>query len=157
MTMKLAKILVAVDFSECSMRALKTAIDLGGACGATVDILNVWELPSYLPPTTLVGGDMSMQIPLLETVKAHAAEELERFATQAENEGLKIGKSSSAEGTPWRIIVEVAEREGYDLIALGTMGRTGLMHALLGSVAEKVVRHSKVPVLTVKLPDATEK
>jgi len=150
MAMKLKKILVAVDFSAGSMQALEKACELAVACGASVDILHVWETPSFLPPDTLVGANVEMQQSLLEMVHEHANQELARFASDAEAKGLKVVEKLSEEGDPSRTIVSVAESNGYDLIALGTMGRTGLMHVLLGSVAEKVVRHSKVPVLTVK-------
>ncbi|MDX2052423.1 MAG: universal stress protein [Polyangiaceae bacterium] len=157
MATKLSKILVAVDFSECSMRALEKASELALACGASVDILHVWEMPSFLPPTTLVGPDLEMQQPLLELVREHAANELARFGADAAAKGLKVGAARSAEGDPWRTIVSTAEHDHYDLIALGTMGRTGLMHVMLGSVAEKVVRHSSVPVLTVRMAEAAVK
>ncbi len=150
MAMKLDKILVAVDFSAGSMHALEKACELGVACGASVDILHVWETPSFLPADTLVGANVEMQQSLLEMVREHANQELARFVGDAEAKGLKLVKKLSEEGEPSRTIVAVAESNGYDLIAVGTMGRTGLMHVLLGSVAEKVVRHSKVPVLTVK-------
>ncbi len=59
-----------------------------------------------------------------------------------------------ASGPPWEQILQVAKERGADLIVMGTHGRRGLSHALLGSVAEKVVRISPIPVLTVGTPDA---
>jgi nucleotide-binding universal stress UspA family protein len=53
-------------------------------------------------------------------------------------------------GTPWRTICEIAEKGEYDLIVLGTRGRSSLAHAVTGSVAEQVVRHAPCPVLTVR-------
>jgi universal stress protein A len=151
MTFALNKILVAVDFSESSKQALDTASALASKSGASIDIVHVWELPSFLPPTTLIGTPSQPEQPLFEVIRENAARELERFAEDAEGRGIRIDKRLSEEGEPWRAVVEQAKAGGYDLLVLGTMGRTGLMHALLGSVAEKVVRHSPIPVLTVRL------
>ena len=76
---------------------------------------------------------------------------LQSFVAHARNSGVRIDTARTLNGEPAHTIVEAAERGDYDLIALGTHGRTGLSHLLLGSVAEKVVRRATRPVMTVRL------
>ena len=66
---------------------------------------------------------------------------------------VKQEKTQVMQGTPFAEIVKVARDESYDLIVMGTHGRAGISHALLGSVAERVVRKAHCPVLTIRHPD----
>lgn len=119
------QVLVAVDFSEASERALGVAREYAVAFGARLHLLHV------VPPTT----DPVPQ-PRLEALAAGLA-------------GAVPVTTAVASGLPAAQIVRYAARNGIDLIVLGTHGRTGFSRALLGSVAEAVVRTAPCPVLTV--------
>ncbi|MCA9597048.1 MAG: universal stress protein [Myxococcales bacterium] len=146
---QLRKILVPIDFSTCSRVALDRAAELAKSFGASVDLLHVWEAPAFVAPEAMVGVAGSSQT-LSQLAREHAENAMRDFVSAAKEEGVNIGTSFVEQGDAAKTIVELADREGYDLIALGTHGRTGLAHLLLGSVAEKVVRRSSRPVLTVR-------
>ena len=83
-------------------------------------------------------------------VKAEAESQMKKFVELAKSKGLAVSTRGSSMGSAAPTIVEAAQKGDYDLIALGTHGRTGFSHLLLGSVAEKVVRQADRPVLTVR-------
>ena len=87
--------------------------------------------------------------PILEVVSQHATGDLERMLLELQDEGLSA-EFAAHRGSPERAIVAAAAEKGADLIVMGTHGRTGLAHVLLGSVAERVVRTAPCPVITVK-------
>jgi nucleotide-binding universal stress UspA family protein len=149
---QLRKILVPIDFSSCSRVALGKAAELAKSFGAAVDLVHVWEAPAFVAPEAMVGVAGSSQT-LSQLAREHAENSMREFVESARGEGVDIGTSFVEQGDAAKTIVDLAEREGYDLIALGTHGRTGLAHLLLGSVAEKVVRRSSRPVLTVRERD----
>jgi universal stress protein A len=138
-------ILVPTDFSESSETALRTAIRLAQTFHAAIEVFHVEIDPSLvLPPPA-----DTITIPLLfEKVLAHTAERLEQIVAEVRKAGVtctsaaELGKSHTA-------IVERARLAKADLIVLGSHGRHGLSHALLGSVAEKVVQHAPCAVLVV--------
>jgi universal stress protein A len=138
---KLKKILVPVDFSACSRKALEYAIPLAEQFGAELTLLHV--LPSSPPvpelgPVDVVGIDDATQE--LEALQASV-----RTAVPSQSV-LRIVRT----GDPQVEIIRVARQRGIDLIVLSTHGRTGLSRVLLGSTAEKVVRHAPCPVLVVR-------
>ncbi|RDI72700.1 universal stress protein [Halopelagius longus] len=145
------RILVPTDGSKGSDRVVEHAVRLADVHGAAVHALYVVNSGSFagLPMESSWEG-------LDEMLRADAAEavgEVRRVATDA---GVPV-ETNVIEGAPSREIVEYAEREGCDLVAMGTHGRGGIDRLLLGSVAEKVVRASNVPVLTVRVgPDVGE-
>ncbi len=143
------RILVPVDFSGCSRLALSRATELAKAFGATIDILHVWEAPAFVAPEAMVGVSGGTQT-LADLAREHAATAMEEFVSAAQDEGVPVGETIIKQGDPAKVIVETADSGNYDLVALGTHGRTGLSHLLLGSVAEKVVRRSRRPVLSVR-------
>lgn len=143
------RILVPVDFSDCAIVALNYALRLAGSFAAQVDVLHVWEQPYYVGPDVMLyipGGDGQS---LVDYARAQAENELESVLASAENESKVKLTRRLATGRPHRKIIEIAELEGFDLIVMGTHGRTGLSHLILGSVAEKVIRQSPCPVLTL--------
>ncbi len=148
---QLRRILVPVDFSECSRSALERAAVLAKSFDATIDIIHVWEAPAFIAPEAMVGVAGNSQT-LSQLAREHAERGLKEFVDAAREAGIAIGKGIVEQGDAAKVIVEVAERDDYDMIAIGTHGRTGLAHLLLGSVAEKVVRRSPRPVLTVRQP-----
>jgi nucleotide-binding universal stress UspA family protein len=149
---KLSRILVPVDFSGCSRGALNHAALLAKSFGATIDLLYVWEAPAFVAPEAMIGAAGTTQT-LAQLAGDQAKAAMADFTKRARDEGVDIANTRVEQGDPARTIVEIAEREDYDLVAMGTHGRSGFAHLLLGSVAEKVVRRSPKPVLTVRAPE----
>ena len=89
---------------------------------------------------------------LSHTAHTHAEKQMNDFASEVRQAGLSIADVRLESGDAARMIVDVADTGGFDLIVMGTHGRTGLGHLLMGSVAEKVIRRAHVPVLTVPSP-----
>jgi len=145
----LRKILVPVDFSECSRVAVQHAALLAKSFGATIDLLFVWEAPAFVAPEAMVGAAGTTQT-LAQLASTQAETAMREFADSIRTEGTAIARTLVQQGDPARTIVELAESGDYDLIAMGTHGRSGFAHLLLGSVTEKVVRRSSRPVLTVR-------
>lgn len=134
-------LLIAVDFEETSRRAIDLAKQLAPPLGATLALLHVHHLPVYaypdLDPATLPSFRREV------TVAARAA--LQRLA-----EDTGIALTMLRDGDPAGEILAAAREHGAAMIVMGTHGRRGITHALLGSVAERVIRDSDVPVLTVR-------
>jgi universal stress protein A len=147
------KILVPVDFSESSRVALEHAAAWATPFGAKVDVLHVWQAPAFVPLPSLPEASPA-DATLVELVKRTAEQALDRFVADANQRGLRVREALSEPGSPAHTIVDVAKKGGYDLLVLGTHGHTGLAQALIGSVAERVVRHASCPVLTVPSPHA---
>jgi len=145
------KILVPVDFSEASRKALEEALQLGKICGAQVDLLHVWEPPRYLAPDVMlsVPGWSAQSMETFNLREARTAVQV--FLEQAGHPGLALGTRIDS-GSPPASILRVA-REGYDLIVMGSHGHSRLHRLFLGNVAQRVVAESPVPVLTVRGPD----
>ncbi len=140
------KILVGTDFSEPADAARRMAIDLARRLGAELEIVHVEEpLPAY----AFSEGALPDLPRLQEKVRSSAERQLEDQAKEARGAGIPV-RTIVLPGTPATTIVERARTEGVDLIVVGTHGRTGLEHMLIGSVAERVVRYASCPVLTVK-------
>lgn len=144
------KIIVPTDFSPASMLAVDAGAKLAKSFDAEITLLFVYD-PSLLSPLFVVpGGGALVTTPKLEEFEGTAKVELERIRDERLG-GLRkvtfaIAKSpSAAEG-----ICDYARASEGDLIVIATHGRTGLAHMLIGSVAEKVVRHASCPVLTLR-------
>jgi nucleotide-binding universal stress UspA family protein len=141
---KLRTILVPTDYNATSEAALAYAINLASLVGATVHVLHAYEIPVYgAPDTAFVASPETMQ-----AIKNAAQKGLDAAIARFQPRGVPL-EGHLAEGRAWEAILETSARVGADLIVIGTHGRRGIARALLGSVAEKVVRTSKVPVLTV--------
>lgn len=139
-------ILVAVDFAESSKRALELAVSLVEGTDIRLTVLHVCELPG------MIYGDFGFSVvdivgPLEEAAKMRLIELMSDVRAK-----VPTAKSELRVGIAWEGILDAAKADGVDLVVVGTHGRRGFKHALLGSVAEKVVRLSKVPVLTVRGP-----
>jgi nucleotide-binding universal stress UspA family protein len=153
MMTEIRQILVPVDFSEPAQLALDYAGNVASKLGGTLDLLHVWEMPSFVPPVAMAIEGMS----LADWARKNAQESLDAFVREATSRGVTVRAAHSMPGRAASTIVEFAETEGFDLIVLGTHGRTGLSRMLLGSVAENVVRHAACPVLTVRSRPSTPK
>lgn len=147
MTTNIAKILVPIDFSSHSHAALDSAIVLATRLGSTIELLHVVDDPvrSGAWNPDILGPDFNR---FLDDLLEHARTRLRRFAEHAPA-GLAV-KGVVLSGQPAQTIVEYAWTGEFDLIVMGTHGRTGLSHLLLGSIAERVIRTSPCAVLTVK-------
>jgi nucleotide-binding universal stress UspA family protein len=147
---KLKKVLAAIDFSECSKPALEKAAMLAARFGAELDVLHVWEAPAFAPPESIMIEGALGGRTLVDLVEKRAGHELDAFVAAHRARGIAIGRALAERGSPSVVILQTAERERCDLLVLGTHGRTGISHAVMGSVAERVVRLSPCPVLTVR-------
>ena len=142
---QIKNILVPVDFSDCSKKALRYAIPLAKEHGAALTLLYVVPTPSY------VIGEYGIET-YLETqaeMRATGARELARLVVN-EIKGEVPADSCVTIGSASHHIVDVAKTVNADVIVISTHGRTGLKHVLLGSVAEHVIRHAPCPVLVVR-------
>ncbi|MFI4873844.1 MAG: universal stress protein [Blastopirellula sp. JB062] len=141
--MKMNKILFPTDFSHCGDAAMRLATAIAKDFGATLLILHVEE-----PPTAYGGGEMyyGMMEPSLDEVKKMLHE------VRPTDEAVPCVHRLIS-GDPPHAILNLAEEEKVDLIVMGTHGRTGLLHLLMGSNAETIVRKAKCPVLTFRQPD----
>jgi len=137
------KILIATDGSEHSERAAKIAVELAKLSGGTVVALYVADTSrtSHLPDDMLL---YSMRGLLMNEGKDAVA-----FVEKLAADSGVVFESALIEGNPGEEIIRFSETAGASTIVIGSVGRTGLDKFLLGSVAEKVVRNSKIPVLTV--------
>jgi nucleotide-binding universal stress UspA family protein len=137
------RILVPVDFSEGGDRALAEAMSFAKSVGATIEILHVLDL---------VLQDFPMGLGFYNFDQggyfAYADLALAERANRVRAAGL-VCETHVLEGRPATEIVNRANETGPDLIAIGTHGRTGVAHVILGSVAERVVQRASCPVLTV--------
>lgn len=141
-----SRILVPVDFSPSSDQALDYAVALAAKLDATVHVLNVISVPVFGVPELGVAMTSSV-IDQLVRDNQIAVDRL----VAARKDQAKLAGGLLRTGDPRDVIVQTAEELKADLIVMGTHGRRGLSRALLGSVAESVVRHSAVPVLTLRL------
>jgi universal stress protein A len=142
------RILIAVDFSESSRAALLAAAELAACFGGSLELLHVWQ-PPPLRADLMVWAETD-GTPLRQYGRARAERELQRFV-ESLAPGLRSELHSSVvEGDPAGVILEHAASGRYDLLAVGTHGPTGLEHVLVGSIAEKIVRAARCPVLTVR-------
>ena len=144
----LKKILVPVDFSEPSRRAVLLACDIAQRYGAEVTLLNVYQVPGFVYPD----GFMAAGPETMRDLMAKTQEALDTLKASALRAGATRIVTKATEGTPHVEVLGEAKAGEFDLIVMGTHGRTGFMHAFMGSVAENVVRRSECPVLTVRAP-----
>jgi nucleotide-binding universal stress UspA family protein len=142
------RILWPADFSGVGRAVLPHLAALASREETEVVILHVFTPPALyaLPPET-----GTVWIRLEKEARAAAREQLERLERQLTKSGIRT-RTVLVDGTPAPQIARVARRLRCDLIVLATHGHTGFIHALLGSVAENVVRHAPCPVLTVRPP-----
>ena len=141
----LGRILVPVDFSEHSQKALRYALAFAKQFDAEVTLVHVVEQMAYpgdwmYPPLAVTDFAMEKREQVLARLRALDA-----------GSGVKT-KHVVRLGRAWQEVIEIARETKADMIILATHGYTGIKHVLLGSVAEKIVRHAPCPVLSVR-PD----
>lgn len=136
---KIHRIVCPVDFSPASAKALETAIEYARAFKSEVHAIHVYQLSAYASPSSDLARDLETQV----------RAELDKFIGAFQMHGVPI-KTGLRMGVPYVEIVDAARDAGAELIVMGTTGKTGIQHLLLGSVAERVVRTAEVPVLSVR-------
>ena len=140
------KILVPTDFSKHSAHAIDTAADLSRRYEASVTLAYVFEPVTYALPE----GHVMQSPPQLEEMRSAFEQRLVEATAEARVAGALDVQSKLLTGPVANEIVDFARQDQFDLIVMGTHGRTGLRHLVLGSVAEKVVRTASCAVLTVR-------
>jgi universal stress protein A len=139
------KILVAVDFSEYADSVLDVAVEFAKQLSAELHLVHAFDV--RIPLVTPY--EVAIPTAFIEEAREAAASKLDALTREVAAEGVAV-ISHLSEVPAASAIVDLAEELGTDLIVMGTRGHTGLKHALLGSVAERTLRHAPCSVLTVK-------
>jgi len=144
--MQVTKVLCAVDFSDGSREALGVAAEYARRWNAVLVLAHVVEQPLWVrEPYVHLPGDQRREL------LAAAETELAAWRTDACKLGVAEVTTKMPSGAPWERIVELArEDDAIGIIVMGTHGRTGVSRAVIGSVAERVVRHAPCSVLVVR-------
>jgi universal stress protein A len=153
---KIQKILAPVDLSNLSKVGLGYALEIAKSQGAEIVIYNTITVEE----TPFPQGDeewvaTQTELPKVKKTLDRRKKQLERFVTDefadfANNRRVRLEVEI---GTPYKKIVEKAKQESVDMIVMSTHGRTGVLHMLIGSVTERVVRRAPCPVLAVPPPE----
>ena len=148
------KILSATDFSEDSSLALSYAEELARRFNSELIVLHVDQPlpPVMVSPDMGPVMDVGAMTRIAEEQRLLAQKELDKIINRMRDSGLKA-RSLLKVGSPFLEVIRTAQSEGAELIVMGTHGRTGLAHVLMGSVAERVVQKAPCPVLTIRHPD----
>ena len=139
-------ILVAVDFSDSSEAALEYAVGLAQPLGARLVVVHCYELPVYGFPDGALVASVEVATRIMNAAQAGLDGMVEKYKDQ-----VKID-TVLRQGVAWEEVRAVSEEVGADLVVIGTHGRRGIARALIGSVAEKILRTSVCPVLTIHVP-----
>lgn len=144
------KLLVPHDFSPCAAHAMQTAVELARVHGAELTLAHVSQLPANLPPDTLVNpADAAGPLRVDDYTTQGARAQLEVIAEPLRREGFVV-HTVAVTGDVAEQVLGLSTATVADALVVGTHGRKGLSHLLLGSVAEKIVRGSSVPVVCVR-------
>jgi nucleotide-binding universal stress UspA family protein len=140
------RILVATDFGEASDEALRLAVAMARSSEAELVVLHVCEVPAYAY-VDMAAATVDLVTPLADIAQKKLDELVASLRAQVPRARgvLKLG-------VPWEQILATVSEVSADLVVMGTHGRRGAAHALLGSVAEKIVRMCPSPVLTARPP-----
>jgi nucleotide-binding universal stress UspA family protein len=143
--MEIRKILVPVDFSDHSQRALDEAIWLAKAFDAQLHLLHCYQIH----PVPVAPYGIAVPETFEHDVRMAALQRLAEWREKVAAQGVAVQEHITAQ-FPGAEIAAMADRLGVDLIVMGTRGLTGLKHVMLGSVAERTIRIARCSVLTVK-------
>jgi nucleotide-binding universal stress UspA family protein len=144
--MAFKRILVPIDYSEPSRRALQLALALDA--DAQIDVVHAWDRPSFVSDEMFVHKDGERHS-LSELIRENAEREMVEFLATVTVPPARQFSHRLLTGEPVSIILAEAAKPGYDVLVVGTHGRTGVTRLLLGSVTEKLIRLSPIPVLIV--------
>jgi nucleotide-binding universal stress UspA family protein len=150
---QITKILVPIDGSENSFRAASFAIGMAKNYGSELLVLHISNLNQNLQLLGFYGAPYPDTIAeRIQAAKLEAQPWFDRIQKEAENQKVRIGKTEVIEG-PLSIVGEIihyAERNGVNIIVIGTRGRTGFKRLVLGSVASGIVSYAACPVLVIR-------
>jgi universal stress protein A len=146
----ISRILVPIDFLPHSAAAVRRALDVARRYSAEVVLLHVYQ-PARYP---MAAGDIVYDERQLERATRQVRARLDAVRREVDPIGRRRVSTRVLQGTPERAIVEAASSEPFDLIVMGTHGRTGVDRIVSGSIAEHVMRHAPCAVLSVKSPRA---
>jgi nucleotide-binding universal stress UspA family protein len=138
-------ILCPVDFSAGSRAALEAAVGIAVEGGGLLTLVHAWYVPAMRLATSTV-----LPPHAIDTIREEAAAQLATSEQDARRLGATRVDTLLVEGPPWQSIVDAIERGSYDLCVVGTHGRTGLARLVMGSIAEKVIRHAPCSVLAAR-------
>lgn len=141
---------MATDFSEGAGRALETAIRFAKLLGAAIDLVHVYSMVPSVPDGGFPGTIPAPE-PVLD-VRAEIEAQLTALAARVREAGLECETAALVGDTADQILTR-ASNDGAEMIVMGTHGRTGLKRVLLGSVSQKVLRRTKLPVLVVPVSE----
>ncbi|MCA9675868.1 MAG: universal stress protein [Myxococcales bacterium] len=142
------RILVPTDFSACSRAALDVACELSSRLDVPLTIMHAYGIPAYPLPEGVILATPEQTAEII----SHSSQALHQELDRAKALGATGADSVMVEGDAFDAIEQVVRERQIDLLIMGTHGRRGLAHALLGSVAEKIVRRGPCSVLTVRAP-----
>lgn len=146
---KIKNILLPTDFSKISLTAAEYAVELAKEYNAKLHILSIVE---KTPPILAIRSlDLSRE-KILESIDADAKEQMDSCVKKIKKLGNVEVIPVIRKGIDYEEIIKYSVEKKIDVIVIATHGRTGLLHTLLGSVAEKVIRYSKIPVLVTTPP-----
>ena len=145
--MRVNRILVPTDFSPAANRAFDLAMELAPALEGTVVLMHTYGIPPYAYP----GLESLATSEFIAAIEQAAHTALNDAVLARKGAGVPIASALYC-GVPWEQILIAVRQHEIGLVVMGTQGRRGIAHLFLGSVAEKVVRLSPVPVLTVHAP-----
>jgi nucleotide-binding universal stress UspA family protein len=146
------RILVPTDFTETSEHALDWALELAAKLGAAVTVMHTYEIPIVGFPDGAIVATPEIASRIADASRTALDGTVER----RRGRGIAI-EAILREGVAWEEINSVAETINADLVVIGTHGRRGLTRALLGSVAENVIRTAHRPIVTIRFPDTGKK
>ena len=136
-----SNILIAVDGSESASKAFRRSVYLAQKCNSKLDLVHVVQCE--------VGGDSANTFEMIEELKDKAKKILEEYRIEAVKNNVPI-QITIMQGDPATVIIELAKAKSYDLIIMGTRGRSSFQELLIGSVSQKVMHHASCPVMVVR-------
>ncbi len=139
------KILIATDGSENAAKAASYAVNIAKSTGAEVHALYVISTENAVTTRTVMGWSKEFE----EQLASRGTDALDYVETIGRKAGVKV-QTVFLRGIPAERILYYSEENGMDLIVMGTKGFTGVKRFLIGSVSEKVLRYSKVPVMIIR-------
>jgi nucleotide-binding universal stress UspA family protein len=137
-----SRILVAVDGSESAKKAFEKSIYLAQKCNSKLDVIHVVLDSTY-------GGDSATTFELIEELKEKGTKLLEQCKSQAIKNNVLV-ETLLELGDHAQVIIDVAKKNNYDLIIMGSKGMSAFKELLLGSVSFKVMHHARCPVMVVR-------